>query len=501
MSESPTLPTRNTHPLTLDADVLSRAALSFCTDGPDALMFAALKGSQSASLLLSLIAAPITASPPDWLDDMDRIDAAIGKAPTELDRLFIVGTARWGRRADARGMERFHAALERWRERLAALPLCGWEPLADRLTFHGGQWIIGPASPYWPHQLDDLAIRSDWAPPLCLWGMGDPAALVSCDEPVAVVGSRDINDYGRFVARNVGLQAARHGHLVVSGGAKGADAAAHWGALAAREERKDSDDPDHAGRTVAVFAGGVERRGPSCNFRLFDAMLTAGGALVSEMPPGTIPEARRFLLRNRIIAAMAGVVVVAQARHRSGALNTATWAAEMNRTLVAAPGDIDEPYNTGCNRLVHDGKAVLLASATDIGDICHAEHTPYLSVTPCAAAVDEDNRFDTGHADTDRTDGVTPNDSDIADPLQSMMMTAIRALRRRDTVCTADTLLAELRSRHPGKVISVAGAQQALTALETSGRIAVDADGTIAIAGATRARPMPEDHLSVRHPL
>lgn len=500
MPDPTALPSHSTRPLTLDADALSRATLSFCTDGPDALMFAALKGTQSASLLLALISAPLTASPPDWLDHMNRIDAAIGKAQTELDRLFIVGTARWGRRADARGMERFHAALARWRERLAALPFQTWEPLADRLTFHGGQWIIGPSSPYWPHQIDDLAIRSDWAPPLCLWGMGDPAALVSCDEPVAVVGSRDINDYGRFVARNVGVQAARHGHLVVSGGAKGADAAAHWGALAAREERDGVDDPDHAGRTVAVFAGGVERRGPSCNFRLFDAMLTGGGALISEMPPGTIPEARRFLLRNRIIAAMAGVVVVAQARHRSGALNTATWAAEMNRTLVAAPGDIDEPYNTGCNRLVHDGKAVLLASATDLGDICHAEHTPYLSVSSCESDVGGAGTR-TNTADDAGQNGDAPDDGDITDPLQSMTLTAIRVMLRRRTICTADTILAELRGRHPGKVISVAGAQRALTALESANRIVVAEDGTVTLANSARPRPMPEDHLSVRHPL
>lgn len=481
-------PDHDSRALSLDADALARAVLSFCADGPDALMFAALKGTQSASLLLALLAAPSSGSPPAWLDDQGRIDTMVGKTDTELDRFFIVGAARWGRRPDARGLERFHAALSRWRERLSTLPVHAWETLTDRFTFHGGQWIIGPGSPYWPGQLDDLAIRSDWAPPLCLWGMGSPATLVSCDEPIAVVGSRDVNDYGRFVARSVGLQAARHGHLVVSGGAKGADAAAHWGALAAREEREGSDDPEHAGRTVAVFAGGVERRGPSCNFRLFDAMLAAQGALISEMPPGTIPEARRFLLRNRIIAAMAGVIVVAQARHRSGALNTATWAAEMNRTLVAAPGDIDEPYNTGCNRLVHDGKAVLLASATDISEICHPEHTPYLLDTPH----DEPSDDDESGGDTTIT---------IEDPLQTMMLTAIRSLGRERIVCTMDTVIARIRDRHPGKVIGIAAAQRALAALEAAEVITLDADGTIGVTRRSGTRAMPEDHISVQHPL
>ena len=116
--------------------------------------------------------------------------------------------------------------------------------------------------------------------------------------------------------------------------------------------------------------------GPLRNRELFQAIERHGGALISEMHPETIPEGRRFLLRNRIIAALASTIVVAQARYRSGALNTATWGAELGREIYAAPGRIDTPENTGCNRLIHQGKATILISATDVSGICHAPHQP-----------------------------------------------------------------------------------------------------------------------------
>ena len=105
----------------------------------------------------------------------------------------------------------------------------------------------------------------------------------------------------------------------------GTDAAAHWGALNALHGRK----PGCVGRTVAVFAGGLNHMGPARNRTLFERIESQGGALISELCPGTIPEARRFLLRNRIIAALSSTLVVAQARLRSGALNTAGWACEL----------------------------------------------------------------------------------------------------------------------------------------------------------------------------
>ena len=92
--------------------------------------------------------------------------------------------------------------------------------------------------------------------------------------------------------------------------------------------------------------------------------------------PGTVPEARRFLLRNRLIAALSSTLIVAQARARSGALNTAGWANELNRNLFAVPGDITMPHNTGCNRLIQDGRATIICSLAEIDELCHSAHRP-----------------------------------------------------------------------------------------------------------------------------
>lgn len=152
----------------------------------------------------------------------------------------------------------------------------------------------------------------------------------------------------------------------------GTDACAHWGALDAR--RADYGAEDGGGRTVAVFAGGLDHIGPHANDNLFACILRNDGALLSESCPETIPEPRRFLLRNRIIAALASSVIVTQARRRSGALNTANWAADLGREVYAAPGTITTPRNAGCNALIRDNKAVILCSVHDIDTICHKAH-------------------------------------------------------------------------------------------------------------------------------
>ncbi|MBT1167289.1 DNA-processing protein DprA [Bifidobacterium simiarum] len=470
----------------MNGDAMARAVLTFATDGPDALMYALLKGAENATQALTLVLRSTLAEPPWWLVGADR--EGFPDNDRMLERLFIVGTAKWGRRVGPKELESFRHALTRWRDRLLRLPLGDYGALAGVMT-HDDQWIITPESPCWPHQLTDLAIRSDWAPPLCLWGMGDPSSLVSCEAPVAVVGSRDANDYGRFVARNAGLHAARDGHLLVSGGAMGADAAAHWGALAARRERENGDDPDRAGRTVAVFAGGLDHRGPARNLPLFDAMLAERGALVSEMPPGTIPEARRFLLRNRIIAALSDVIIVAQARHRSGALSTATWAAEMSRKVYAAPGDIDEPFNTGCNRLIHEGKAILLHSATDIGECCHPSHLP------CEpnGRNEPDGRGKpagrgAGTADPAPSTTEAAGESDGDDRGASMVLTAVRSCARRHVPATVDEIMRYLSAKPATATVSVGGLHALLGLMESRGMIRMGDDGIVRLRSASAAR-------------
>ena len=346
-------------PMTMvESDWLARTVLTLAADGPDAFMIACLLGSdQAADLCRNLIElrAPNQAG----------TDSHHDAARTRLDERFLKGTARWGRQTSPEDLTRFHKISNSWRRRLTPLLAMDTDQVRTMMTGGGRFWVMTPSDPCWPGQVDDLARRSDWAPPLCLWGQGNPETLICCDRPLAVVGSRTCDEYGRSTAHQLARKAAGEGHLVVSGGAMGTDAAAHWGALAAG-----------GGRTVAVFAGGLLHMGPKRNSRLFENIEADGGALISELPPGTIPEARRFLLRNRIIAALASDIVVAQARHRSGALNTANWGVELGRRVLAAPGRIDQPENTGCNRLINEGKAELLLSASDIRDICHPAHGP-----------------------------------------------------------------------------------------------------------------------------
>ena len=381
--------------------------------------------------------------------------------------------------------------------------------MTNMMTHGGEQWIVTPRCDHWPHQLTDLAIRSDWAPPLCLWGMGDPSSLVSCKSPVAVVGARDVNDYGRFVARNAGLHAARDGHLLVSGGAMGADAAAHWGALAARRERDDTDEQDQAGRTVAVFAGGLDLRGPARNLSLFNEMLANRGALISEMPPGTIPEARRFLLRNRIIAALSAQVVVVQARMRSGALNTAGWGCDLNRLVAAVPGLITTPHNAGCNQLVADAKAILLTSVEEVTGLVHAPHRPRCADTaPVRHTGREGDAGETGVEGTGMVAGEgtatstvptipsapapapASGDSDGAHPTRKSVIAAIRSCTHRRMPTTPDALLTRLNALDPSAPVTMPLLLARLGDMESAGMIRVD-DGTVTLQSALHADPRP----------
>lgn len=212
--------------VTIDDETLARAVLTFCLDSAGAMMYALVKGTGSAASALQLIAD----SGPG---NHKNVTTA---ACTSLDAAFINGVTRWGRTINDRGMASFHGSLVSWQQRLASLPSKDPDALRDWFIADGTQWIIAPHHPCWPSQLNDLSLRTDGASPLCLWGKGDPKALVSCPEPVGIVGSRGVSDYGRQSAHELALRMARAGHLVVSGGALGTDAAAHWGAVKAMDE-------------------------------------------------------------------------------------------------------------------------------------------------------------------------------------------------------------------------------------------------------------------------
>jgi DNA processing protein len=160
---------------------------------------------------------------------------------------------------------------------------------------------------------------------------------------VAVVGSRRASPYGRGLAREIGWTLAGAGVAVVSGLAAGVDGEAHRGCIEA------------GGTGVAVLGSGIDVWYPRRHRALGEALLDAGGAVVSEFPPGTAPEPWRFPCRNRIIVGLADVVVVVEAARRSGALITARLALEAGREVFAVPGDLDRETSTGCNLLIRDG--------------------------------------------------------------------------------------------------------------------------------------------------
>jgi DNA processing protein len=172
-----------------------------------------------------------------------------------------------------------------------------------------------------------------------LFVQGDVAAL----EPgrsVAVVGTRHPTEGGRLMSARIAGTLARHGVVVDSGLAIGIDGAAHAAAVA-------GDSP-----TVAVIAGGHARIYPAAHERLADEIVATGGAIVSEMAPGTPSLAAYFIRRNRLIAGLADATVVVEAPVRSGALSTARWALEQGRECFVVPGPIDEPRSAGCLALL-----------------------------------------------------------------------------------------------------------------------------------------------------
>lgn len=159
---------------------------------------------------------------------------------------------------------------------------------------------------------------------------------------VAVVGTRRSTSYGRRIARSIGVALAQSGWPVVSGLARGIDAAAHHGSL------------DGSGTTVAVLGSGIDVIYPP-EHRSLAERVAAGGALVTEAPPGARPSAWRFPPRNRIISGLAAAVVVVEAKTKGGALITAARGLEQGRPVFAVPGDIDRETSMGCNLLIRDG--------------------------------------------------------------------------------------------------------------------------------------------------
>ena len=228
--------------------------------------------------------------------------------------------------------------------------LVSWESLVDltaelKRIREFEATVVTLEDPDYPELLREI---HDPPTVLYLWGKLDPRDK----NAVGVVGSRRTSHYGLECAKKISFQIAYAGLTVVSGLALGIDSAAHQGALAAK------------GRTIAVLGGGLLHLYPPENRPLAEK-ISASGAVVTEFPMDTKPDRQTFPMRNRIISGWGFGLLVVEAGLNSGALISASQAADQGRSLYAIPGPIDRPTSLGSNRLIQQG-AKLVMSVEDI---------------------------------------------------------------------------------------------------------------------------------------
>jgi DNA processing protein len=296
-------------PAPSDEERLARAALTYLAEPGDSVLGALLAAREPAEVLATIKA--------------DTLPGVLGTASRAV-------------------LER---ALGRWRTRLPKLPADG--EFAD--ACRDGTRLVCPGDAEWPGALDRLGP----ARPYALWLRGNADLRFACSRSVSVVGSRAATSYGGHVAGELSADLAERGWAVVSGGAYGIDAAAHRGALAAE------------GVTIAILACGVDYPYPAGHADLF-AAICAQGLVASEWPPGSRPARTRFLIRNRVIAALSCGTVIVEAGERSGALNTARHAAELGQPLMAVPGPVTSAQSAGCHRIIREWNAACVTRAAEI---------------------------------------------------------------------------------------------------------------------------------------
>ncbi|MEV8595552.1 DNA-processing protein DprA [Streptomyces sp. NPDC052012] len=214
-----------------------------------------------------------------------------------------------------------------------------------------GVRFVAPGTAEWPRQLDDLGD----ARPLGLWVRGRADLRMWALRSVAVVGARACTEYGAHMAATLSAGLAERGWVVVSGGAYGVDGAAHRGALGAN------------GATIAVLACGVDRPYPRGHTALINRIADQG-LVLGELPPGDHPTPSRFILRNRVIAALTRGTVVVEAAHRSGSLVTARAARRLGRHTMGVPGPATSGLSAGVHELLRQD-AVLVTDAAEVVEL------------------------------------------------------------------------------------------------------------------------------------
>ena len=214
-----------------------------------------------------------------------------------------------------------------------------------------GGVFITPEDNDWPISLADLA-----TPPIGLVIAGDRSVLLKLDKSISIVGSRQPTNYGLQLSYSLASQASLTQLVVVSGGAYGIDTASHQGALSV------------GGLSIAVLAGGINRLYPLENQKLFKD-ITKSGLLISEVMPNIESKPYRFLIRNRLIAALSRSTVVVEAKFISGSIRTARDAAEIFRPVFAIPGPVTSALSEGCHRLIAERVADIATSLDEILEV------------------------------------------------------------------------------------------------------------------------------------
>lgn len=232
---------------------------------------------------------------------------------------------------------------------LSVLSFDDWEKVDHILekTEQNGSEIISLADPEYPDLLKQI-----YDPPILFWIRGDAEALKL--PGVAVVGTRNTSPYGRKMAGKFTGELAEKDLCIFSGLAHGIDAIAHKTAL------------EHNARTVAVLGSGIDNLYPRENAALANEIVRSGGAVITEYPLGTNPDAGNFPIRNRIVSGMSLGVLVIESGVKGGSMITADLALDQNREVFAVPHPVLSPSGTGCNYLIKRGAAKLIQTVDDI---------------------------------------------------------------------------------------------------------------------------------------
>ncbi len=296
-----------------------------------------------------------------------------------------------------------------------------------------GARLIGPGDQHWPA---DAVAAFDGALARGVRGAGPPIALyvrgrTLADLPgngVTIVGSRASSGYGQRVAGEMSHELASRGLTVISGAALGIDSAAHRAALLTGGTTGAPAGPIPSAEqpsTVAVLACGIDRAYPESNRALLDA-IAEQGAVVSEYPPGTTPARHRFLVRNRLIAALGAATIVVEAGRRSGTLSTAAAAEQLGRLVMAVPGPVTSAMSVGCHLLLADRFAQLVTNADDVLAALGRSRPP-----PAGPAGNDEPGSDPRHP----TDGLDLDSARVYDSLPA------RGYRSVDELVTESGLL------------------------------------------------------------